>query len=163
MVILTLNMLNCWWSRWNWHWNNNICCLSYTADTMPAVAPVNLGARPSARMVLTTPKPEYLSPASEELIMMMFIMNRKHIHLFWCKACNSLVLPMFAISELMAQVPSKQNKFVARDSHIYLHERLILSVRIIGDQACWQLFWEEALDCAALVCIKMNWLELTVA
>ena len=39
-------------------WNKNICCLSYTANTMPADALATLGARASAGMVLT-PRSEY--------------------------------------------------------------------------------------------------------
>ena len=75
-TLLTLNMLNyyknnkniltCWivswilfgYWRWNLLWNNNTCCLSYTANTMDADVLATLGASASAGMVLT-PKPEY--------------------------------------------------------------------------------------------------------
>ena len=40
-------------SRWNQPWNNNRCCLCYTANTMPADALGTLGARASTGMVLT--------------------------------------------------------------------------------------------------------------
>ena len=70
--ILTIIMLNCFndyknmltfwiiakiWldsSRWNQLWNNNTCCLSYTANNTPAYSLATLGAMPSSAMVLTT-------------------------------------------------------------------------------------------------------------
>ena len=46
--------------RWNWLWNSNTCCLSYTANTMLADALATLGASASAGMVTSWPqKPEY--------------------------------------------------------------------------------------------------------
>ena len=40
-------------SRWNQLWNNNACCLSCTANNIPADVLATLGARASAGMVLT--------------------------------------------------------------------------------------------------------------
>ena len=45
-------------SRWYQLWNNNTCCLPYTANAMPGDALATLGARASAAIVLT-PKVEY--------------------------------------------------------------------------------------------------------
>ena len=39
--------------RWNWLWDNNIYCLSYSANAMPADALVTSGASASASIVLT--------------------------------------------------------------------------------------------------------------
>ena len=44
-------------SRWNKRWNNNVCCLPYTANFMAADAQATLGA--SAAGMVLTPKPEY--------------------------------------------------------------------------------------------------------
>ena len=48
--------------------NCGTCCLSYTANTMPADALATLGARASACMVLTPQSQNIAPPASEELI-----------------------------------------------------------------------------------------------
>ena len=39
-------------NRWNWLWNNNTCCLSYTTNTVLADSLATLGASASAGIVL---------------------------------------------------------------------------------------------------------------
>ena len=69
-------------SRWNEDWNKT-CCLSFTANIMPADALASLGASASAAVVLIPQTWNILSPASEEMRHLYLLLIWAHLDLIY--------------------------------------------------------------------------------